>query len=173
MIGFVLGRIVRMHGVGHVGRDEEGRSQGALVGIRRVGLSTARRARGLRFEGQKRETSNDGRQQIRVGALCGLAPDLFVVEQGQESDGAFIIQRRSGRQGIDEADGATEGHHQVVQSGAEDELVVDATDTGGLGVIEEHLEIEDIARVDSELASNDVDDDGMVSVRHGLQRVIA
>lgn len=57
--------------------------------------------------------------------------------------------------------------HLIVQSRAENELVLDASNASRLGVVQRQLEIVNIFRADVEFVGDQADESGMVLVRHG------
>lgn len=163
MVVLVLGRVVRVDSMGHIGRHKERRRQGLLVRSGNVVTIAGRR----RENGQ---ATNDGGEDVRVGTLSSAASDFFVVKQCNEADSRFLVQRRGISHGVDQADGGTEGAVQVVQARREDELLQQSTQVRLLGIEQDHLEVKDIEGLDTGLGSNELNQIRMVTLGDSLQR---
>lgn len=92
-----------------------------------------------------------------------------MVEEGNETDGVFVIESRIIGNGVNQTDSGTEGAVQVVQTGREDELVQHATEAGLVSVEQDHLEVQNVGRLDTSLGSNKLDKVRVVTLGHGLQ----
>ena len=64
-----------------------------------------------------------------------------MVKEGDEADGGFFLESGGRGDGIDEARGAAVRHAQVVEASREDEFVVETTDAGFLGIVEDQFKI--------------------------------
>lgn len=163
VVGLILARVVRMNGVGHVGRKKEGGRKGLLEGGRNILIASG-------SGGEDRQTADYGREHVRVGALGSSAADLLVIEQGNQANRWFIIQGRGICNRVDQANGSTEGAVEVVQTGREDELFLKATEAGLLSVEQDHLEVQDIDRLHTSLGSDKLHEVRVMALGNRLQR---
>lgn len=163
VVGLVLGGIVGVDGVGHVGRHKEGSREGLLIGSCQVNTLGRRRR-------EHRQATNDSRENVRVGTLSGAAANLLVVEEGNKTDAILVVERRLVIYRVGQSDDGAVGAVQVVQTGREDELVVHATEAGLLRIEKDHLKVQDILGLDLGGLGDYLHERGVMTLSRGLQR---
>ena len=169
VVGLVLARVVGVHGVGHVGGDQEGGGEGLLEGCFGDGRCFGR----VRVEGgDHRQAAQDGWQKIGVGAVRGERADFFVVEARDEADRGVVFQSGGSLNGVDETHDGAVRHVEVVEAGREDELVVETAQARELRIVQDQLEVNDVRDGrDVGGGGDDGEELRVVAVRHGLERL--
>lgn len=161
VVALVLEAVRGVIGVGLVARPKMGLDKSLLEDGRRG-------FRAVACEGG--ETTDDGGEEVRVGALGGLGANLLMVEEGNETDGVIILEGVRGFERLDDCDDGAVGHHLIVQAGRENKLVMDTTSGGGMGVVEQKLKIDNGLGANAGSFGDRLDDDWVVPCREGSER---
>ena len=119
--------------------------------------------------GEDREPADDGGHQVGIGTWGRPGPDLLVVEEGDQTDSGLLVEGVGGGEGFDDALGGTVRHHLVVEPARVDKLVREAAEAGRVGVVEDHLKVDDIVRADAGFSSNALDNRGVMALGDGTQ----
>lgn len=92
-----------------------------------------------------------------------------MVEEGDEADAAFVVKGGWGGEGIDKGGNGAVGHAEVVEAGGEDEFAVEAAKAGGLGVVEDELEVDNGGGGDGGFGGDELHDVGVVAFGGGFE----
>lgn len=166
--GLVLLGVVGVHGMGHVGRHQEGSRQRLLKG-RVVGADVLV---GAGRRGDDRHAAQDGGDQVGARALGCLRANLLVIEADHHADRVVVLEAVGGGNGLDEGLERAVRHLEVVKAGRHDELVIDAAEAGLLRIVEHQLKVDDRRNVGASVLGDELEHGRVVARRHGRQRIL-
>ena len=79
-----------------------------------------------------------------------------MIEQCNQTDGRFVIQRGAISNRVNQASRGTVGTIQVIQSGREDKLFEQAAKTRLLSVEQDHFKVKHVSRLNTSFGSNEL-----------------
>lgn len=164
----VLLGVVGVHGVGHVGRHQEGSRQRLLKGGV-VGADVLVAAGRRRDDGH---AAKDGGDQVGACALGGLGANLFVIEADHHADRVIVLEAVGSGHGLNEGLERAVRHFEVVEAGRHDKLVIDAAEARLLRVVEHQLKVDNRRNIGAGVLGNELEDGRVVARRHGRQRIL-
>lgn len=120
---------VGVHGVDDIARDQEG-----------VCIRAGKCVLDLGFREFLHDALNDAREEVATRTLAQQGADLFIVEEGDDTDLRGGTQRRVGvEQSLDGGPRA----QLIVDAAGEDELAVETTSSGWLNIEQLQLPVDD------------------------------
>ena len=142
--------VVRVQGVGHVSRHQEGATAGPGEGF--LGSDAARQYAG--------HPPHQLDHERGASALRTDRPALLVVEERHRADAALLVERAVGCGRLDEGLQREVAHAQIIQPARVDEFVAGPPQRRRLNVAELQVEIRDVLRGAAELLGDGLDNVG-------------